>query len=209
MCLPRLEGTLKILYGNVSQEHCIMFLDVFYGLSMLSFQLFSVGEARKIARCQVGIVRGMREHQDVAPDHKAGKYEGCLAAGIVMVELDCVFDVSPCTWPSISISWALPGKRPSWQFSSALKTRNGWFLGCQRRQHRFDARVAHEHPGLVTGYERAKKVGLVLNQIQQSLTERNSFFLIFYKHFRHNLRTDIAHLQILSHCPMYWKCERV
>lgn len=61
------------------------------------FSSFQSGKQEKSHGAKSGLQGGMKEHRDLAPDHKAGKYEGYLAAGIVMVELDCVFDVSPCT----------------------------------------------------------------------------------------------------------------
>ncbi|GFW95484.1 transposable element Tcb1 transposase [Trichonephila clavipes] len=39
--------------------------------------------------------KGVRDHRGVAPGQEVRNDEGCVAGGIVMVELDCVFNVSP------------------------------------------------------------------------------------------------------------------
>lgn len=94
--MPRLKGTLKLLDGNVCQERCNMVLDVFHGLPMFSFQLsLESGKQKKVAWSQVGTVRGVGDHRGVAPGQEVGSDEGRVAGGIVMVELDRVFNVSP------------------------------------------------------------------------------------------------------------------
>lgn len=62
-----------------------------------------------------------------------------------------------------------------------------------------------------SGYNRVKKVWLILNQIQQFLTSRNSkLILVFRQHFRHKFLADLPHLQILGlHDPMDRKCRHV
>jgi len=71
-------------------------MDVFHGLPMLSFQLFlQTGKQKKVARSQIETVRGLGDHRCVASDEVVGNDEGRVAGGIVMVELDRVFDVSP------------------------------------------------------------------------------------------------------------------
>ncbi|UYV65472.1 TGFBRAP1 [Cordylochernes scorpioides] len=43
----------------------------------------------------VGTVRGVKDHRGVAPGQEVGNDEGCVAGGIIIVELDRVFNVSP------------------------------------------------------------------------------------------------------------------
>ena len=61
---------------------------------MLLFQLsLQSGKQKKVARSQVGTVRGLGDHRGVAPGQEIGNDEGRVAGGIVMVELDRIFDV--------------------------------------------------------------------------------------------------------------------
>ena len=54
-----------------------MLLDVFHGLPMLSFQLsLQTGKQKKVARSQVGTVRGLGDHRSVAPGQVVGNDEG-------------------------------------------------------------------------------------------------------------------------------------
>ena len=73
-----------------------MFLDVFHGLPMLSFQLsLQSGKQKQVARSQVGTVTELGDHRGVPPGQEIGNDECRVAGGIVMVELDHVFDVNP------------------------------------------------------------------------------------------------------------------
>ncbi|GFS75582.1 hypothetical protein TNCV_3425251 [Trichonephila clavipes] len=61
--------------------------------------------------------KGVRDHRGVALDQEVGNDEGCVAGGIVMVELDRVFNY-----------------KLTMDYSSDVKEDN---------DHRFDARLAH------------------------------------------------------------------
>ena len=63
---------------------------------MLSFQLsLQSGKQKYVALSQVGTVRGLSDYRGVAPGQEIGNDECRVAGGIVMMELDRVFDVSP------------------------------------------------------------------------------------------------------------------
>lgn len=64
---------------------------------------------------------------------------------------------------------------------------------CATRRFAFLILGRIEHSGFVSGYNGVKKVQLILNQIQQFLTTRNSkFFLLFRQNFRHLLLADFT-----------------
>ena len=91
-CLSDLEGTIKLLHRNAFQKRCHMRFDVFRGLPMFSFQ-FSLKsrEQKKVT----GDVRWLEDHWGPASGQEVGDDEGRVAGGVVVVEFDRVFDVSP------------------------------------------------------------------------------------------------------------------
>ena len=126
-----------------------MLLDVFHGFPMLSFQLsLQTGKQKKVARSQVGTVRGLGDHRGVAPGQVVGNDEGRVAGGIVTVELDrgtsfaqtlriCRFSVTiPCTanvdmFRVSAMYWMLNRRserktaHTRFTFSSVLAVQNG------------------------------------------------------------------------------------
>ena len=92
--LPRLECSLELLGWNASQEPCNVSLDVLHRLPVLSLQLsLQSGEQKKITRSQVRAVRRLGHHGGLALGQVVGNVEGRVAGGIVVVELEDVFDV--------------------------------------------------------------------------------------------------------------------
>lgn len=64
--------------------------------------------------------------------------------------------------------------------------------------------IVFEYPGFISGYERVKEGRIFYTQLQQFVRAQNwKFFLFVHRHLRHKLRTDLSHLQIFGHYPMY------
>lgn len=99
-----------------------MSLDVCYRISVLPLQLSLVGRTKKKSHGAVSTVRRLGHHGDLAPGQVVGNDENRVDGGIVVVELDDVFEVSP------------HAHDPAWQFIFAEQTLNGRFFGRQRRQ---------------------------------------------------------------------------
>ena len=97
-CLSDLEGTIKLLHRNAFQKRCHMRFDVLRtcGLPMFSFQ-FSLQsrEQKKVTWGYTGAVRWLEDHWGPASGQEVGDDEGRVAGGVVVVEFDRVFDVSP------------------------------------------------------------------------------------------------------------------
>lgn len=90
-----------------------------------------------------------------------GSDKSRVIEGIIMVEPNRVFDVSPYA------------RDPAFQSLQRLQVK-GWVDSCFL-----------EHPEFVFGYDKVEKVRLILNQIQQFSTSWNSkFLLIFRPHFQ-------------------------
>jgi len=67
-------------------------------------------------------------------------------------------------------------------------------------------RGLEDYRGIVTD----QNVGNDEGRVAKGRHLRNSkFFLAFHQYFRHKIRTDLAHLQIFGHYPMYHECRHV
>jgi len=62
------------------------------------------------------------------------------------------------------------------------------------------------HRGVATGQKVGKDKGRVVGSKQLG---NSKFFLAFHQHFRHMIRSDLAHLQIFGHYSMYHECRHV